>query len=218
MIGSYGTYGGQYYATQQPYNTSEGGVSMGDQITAELKSLPKNLSPVIEGLAGQLRALEQGDTNANALAIKSESQGVFTLESGATVGVQQYMQMVSQFMNATAGMVPTFQLSRTYPNLNKSTLSQTGEYDPTMTYGPAQGVPGSSQPPYYGQPGGPNQQGGSGPVKVEVNVRGLIVTSGDISDKLALLIAQALQRLNIGTGAGQQNNRLGSGVSGGDWQ
>jgi hypothetical protein len=218
MIGSYGTYNGQYVAAQQPYNTAEGGVSMGDQITQELKSLPKNLSPVIEGLAGQLRALEQGDTNANALAIKSESQGMFTLESGATVSVQSYMQMVSQFMNATAGMVPTFQLSRAYPNLNKSTLLQTGEYDPTLTYGPASGVPGSTPPPYYGQPGSGQQQGGPGPVKVDVNVRGIIVSSGDISDKLAVLIAQALQRLNIGTGAGQQNNRLGSGVSGGDWQ
>jgi hypothetical protein len=56
---------------------------------------------------------------------------MFTLMSGQTVSVQQYMQMMSEFMNATAGMVPTYTLSRMYPNFNKSTLTQTGEYDPT---------------------------------------------------------------------------------------
>lgn len=112
MEGTYGYYNGQYVQAQQGYNIYTGGTSMADQLTESLKDLPKNLSPVVEQLAGQLRALEEGDTNANALQIKSESQGMFTLESGATVSVQQYMQMVSQFMNATAGMVPTYTLSQ----------------------------------------------------------------------------------------------------------
>jgi hypothetical protein len=221
MIGTYGTYNGQTIQAQQAYNQYEGGTPEGQQVYQELADLPKNLSPVVEGLASQLRALEDGDTNSNALEIKSESQGMFTLESGATVSVQQYMQMIGEFMSETAGMIPTFQLTRAYPNLNKSTLKQTGEYDPTVSYGPL--PPQGTPPPYYGQPGSPgnpNEQQNR-PIQLTVNITGPVIGGGDIPDKVAQAIAQALQRQDIGTGAGGLSTRLsssrGNGGGGGDW-
>jgi hypothetical protein len=219
MIGTYGTYNGQTIQAQQAYNQYEGGTPEGQQVYQELADLPKNLSPVVEGLASQLRALEDGDTNSNALEIKSESQGMFTLESGATVSVQQYMQMIGEFMSETAGMIPTFQLTRAYPNLNKSTLKQTGEYDPTVSYGPL--PPQGTPPPYSNQPGYPN--GPSGPngqrqINLTVNVNGTVIGGGQIPDQVAQEIAQALQRLDIGTAAGGISTRLGSSRGGGgDW-
>jgi hypothetical protein len=217
MIGTYGTYNGQYIQAQAPYNQYEGGTPMGKQVYEELADLPKNLSPVVEGLANQLRALERGDTNSNALEIKSESQGMFTLESGAQISVQSYMQMIGQFMAATAGMLPTYTVSRAYPNFNNSTLTQTGMYDPTVSYGSgAQGVP--PPPPVQGQPGypGPNSQQSSRPIQV-----GPIIINGDvmddkIPDEFALKVAQALARLGFGTAAGGLTHRMGTRVSGGD--
>jgi hypothetical protein len=220
MIGTYGTYNGQTIQAQPGYNIYEGGTPMGQQVYQELADLPKNLSPVVEGLASQLRALEDGDTNANALEIKSQSQGMFTLESGAQISVQSYMQMMGEFMAATAGMLPTYTLSRTYPNFNKSTLNETGEYDPTLNYGPL--APGQKPPPGYTQPGYPNgpnvgPSGQGAPVEISVKVDGVIVSSKSISDQLALALAQALERLNIGTAAGGLAQRMGTRVGGGDW-
>lgn len=51
MLGTYGTYNGQTIQAQQGYNVYEGGTSMESQLADELKTLPKNLSPVVEGLA-----------------------------------------------------------------------------------------------------------------------------------------------------------------------
>jgi hypothetical protein len=217
MIGTYGTYNGQYIQAQPGYNTYEGGTPMGQQVAEELKTLPDNLSPVIENLASELRGLERGDTNANALEIKSQSQGMFTLESGAQVSVQSYMQMIGQFMSATAGMLPTYTLSRTYPNFNQSKLTETGMYDPTVSYGaPGQGVP--PPPPIQQQPGYPGPNAQQRPIQITVNLNGAVLGNGSqISAEVAQEIAQALARLDLGTAAGGRSRSFGTNTSGGDW-
>jgi hypothetical protein len=129
MIGTYGTYNGQYVAAQSPYNVAQGGTPEGKDVFNELAALPKNLSPALAGLASQLKALERGDTNDNALEIKSEYQGMFTLESGAVVSVQKYMQLIDEFMKEAPNVIQAFTLTRTYPNLDISHLRRNAQGD-----------------------------------------------------------------------------------------
>ena len=125
--------------------------------------------------AQQLQALTNGDTASNALNITGEKQGMYTLGSGAQVSVQNFMQMVSQFMTnsgGSAGAIPTFNISRDYQNANASTLAAAGTT-------PGAGIV-------------------MGTGAVVVNVAGSIVGSNGIT-QLATTIGQVLYQQGRGT-------------------
>jgi len=51
MLGTYGTYNGQYVAAQQGYSQYYGNKSMESDLVQTLQTLPKDLSPAIEGVS-----------------------------------------------------------------------------------------------------------------------------------------------------------------------
>jgi hypothetical protein len=170
--------GGNAYNPSSQYYTGIGGTSEAQDLLTTLKStLAPNsgAAPTLVAEAQQLQALTNGDTASNALNITGEKQGMYTLGSGAQVSVQNFMQMVSQFMTnsgGSAGAIPTFNISRDYQNANASTLAAAGTT-------PGAGIV-------------------MGTGAVVVNVAGSIVGSNGIT-QLATTIGQVLYQQGRGT-------------------
>lgn len=212
MIGTFGTYNGQYISAQSPYNVAQGGTPEGKDVFNELANLPKNLSPEIEGLANQLRALERGDTNSNALEIKSEYQGMFTLESGAVVSVSQYMNLINEFMKDTVGLIPAFKLTRTYPNLNISHLHEDGQGNQVAGGNTSGGSSATSSGRTARAGGGEFVWGGAGGPLIHLDLSGASINGPEglkaIMAELEALMQRAQQGQIPGTYANSSTSNL----------
>jgi chemotaxis protein histidine kinase CheA len=218
MTGHPGTFNGQVISPQAPYNVAGGGQSEMAALQAELAQALKdpNASASLKALTAQLQALEGTDTT-NGLGIASEKNDMFTLNSGQQVNVEQYMALVSNFMSQAAAIVPSFSITRTYPNYNRALVhGGVPPETPPGTTPPGTTPPGSTPPPGTRPP--PPGTGSHGPGQgndgVYVDMRGaMIVGPGGLAEA-ANAISTAMQRASQGQIPGAYSNASSlSGVS-----
>lgn len=96
--GHSGSFDGHTVAPQGPFNAAAGGTPMTFMLEQWLRGANfKALPAALQGVYTQLKAL--GGSRAD-LGIKSEYNGIFTLNSGAHVAVQTFMQLINQAFGA----------------------------------------------------------------------------------------------------------------------
>jgi len=100
------------------------------------------LTQAQKDLLAQIQKLEGGNPNAD-FGVTGEKNGMVTLANGQTMSVTQLENLTSLYNNAAAGntITPVFQVTHAYPDLNQTTMAQTGVYDETK------GVYSASTPP-----------------------------------------------------------------------
>lgn len=204
VTGAPGTFNGQVINPQQgDWGTS----GLYAQIGYDINHLPIGASsnPQLESLIKQLDALNPNNAS-NGWSIDSESQGMFTLGSGKQISVQDYMQLMSEFLGAykAAGgtsAVPTFELSRTYPNLNISHLHQVGDDGRSSGSGSGSGSSGSD---WKGL-----QAPGSGPL-IHLDLSGATIAGAGGLQTIVAELELLLQRAQQGQIPGAYKNSFNS--------
>lgn len=185
MTGAPGSFNGQTIIPQGQYWGSN---NMGSQLAYDLSHLPigSNTNSALTDISKQLQSLM--GNSPTGLDIASESQGMFTLDSGAKISVQAYMDLVNEFLGAYGaaggqGAVPSFTISRTYPNLNLSKMHQT--YPPSSSSGT-----------------GTSGTGSTGAIAtaptIHVDFSGATIVGPGGMDSVIQQIEQALQRAQAG--------------------
>ncbi len=146
-----GHFGNLTIGAQQQYQTT----SEGKQIYASLAAMNgAQLNSTMKPIYDKLVALEAGSKSDNALEIASEKNGTFTLKSGATIGVQDYQQLVQAYQNAGGSLSASslssqvFAVTRSMPDFNLGKLQANGTYNPVPTnvggVGTTIGTPGTT--------------------------------------------------------------------------
>lgn len=137
--GSAAQEGGTLYQPGSQYNVGNGGTSLSQQVDAWIQSSKGNvagLTPAQQQLYNQIVSQVMGG-NANATAgdigITNEKNGMVTFADGSQMSVTAWTQLMSNFQSTVGSgpaTSPVFSVTRTYPNMNIGSLSQTGTYTP----------------------------------------------------------------------------------------
>lgn len=198
--GQPGTFGVNVAQPSQAYSTSAGNLSLSQQLEQYL-SAPNSsagLNSVQLAEFDQLKAL-QGN-NPNGLGIKGEYQGNFTLESGQTIGVTDYENLVSEITS----MMSTFQNNVLTAQQNANALATS--FTSLMIGGPAgftmpKGgygtvAPGGGGSINNGLPGSRSPQSSDVTINILPNANVASASAQDISDAVLAVTPQITDAVN----------------------
>jgi hypothetical protein len=194
--GATGSFNGSTINPEAAFDPNQGGTNMAQDIENWVKSqkgTTSSMTPAELASYNQLTALIGGSVDPTALKIASEKNGMFTLEDGQQISVQDYEKLVSQWQTSTGGAAaasPVFSITRTYPDYN---IANPVSGQPTAPR-TAPGTPGPNNP----QDGnGPGSHGLPGQRNVMITVNGSLI--GGSPEDIALKLSQLIRQTDNGS-------------------